>query len=67
MVKLALTLSDIFPSMNTVKEAIKEYIVSYKESFKVTKSNFKKKWIIVCKNEACTFWIQVSCEGVIYI
>lgn len=57
MLSEALTVGDVFDTMKAAKQAVKEYVVSCGESYKVVKSDVKKKWIIICKNEDCPFQI----------
>ena len=60
MADKTLTLGDVFVSMEAAKQAVEECIVSQGESYKVVKSDVKKKWITVCKDEDCAFPIRVS-------
>jgi len=52
-------LSDQFATVEAAREAVKQYVLNNRESFKVDKSN-KKRFLIKCKERGCGFGIRVS-------
>jgi hypothetical protein len=49
-------LHNVFPSIQAVREAIQQFVLSEGELYKTKKSD-KTKYVIVCKDNDCNFRI----------
>jgi hypothetical protein len=56
---MVLQVGDVFPSAEDCRNAIQRHVLDEGESYKVVKSD-KKRYIVSCKDNKCTFRIRAS-------